>query len=77
MNYFAEIVNDIVTQVILVSAEVSDGAEFCHNLLGGEWVQTYMDNPNKQFAAIGYIYDPATQDFISPTTEPTNENIQP
>jgi len=73
MNYFAQIVNNIVTEVIAVNAEVIDGAQFCHDLLGGDWVQTYMDNPDKTYAGIGYTYDPATQDFIAPIVEPTNE----
>lgn len=73
MNYFAQIIDNIVIQVILLSADVLDGAEFCHDLLGGDWVQTYMDNPEKQFAAIGYTYDPATQNFTAPIIEPTDE----
>jgi len=75
MNYFAQIVNNIVTEVIAVNAEVTDGAQFCHDLLGGDWVQTYMDNPDKTYAGIGYTYDPATQNFIAPIVEPTDETI--
>jgi len=77
MNYFAQIVDNIVTEVIAVNDNIVDGAQFCHDLLGGVWVQTYIDNPDKTYAGIGYTYDPETQDFISPTTELTNENIQP
>ena len=48
MAKFAEIVNGIVKQVILVGdldilkdgvIDEVIGAEFCHNLFGGEWVQ--------------------------------------
>jgi hypothetical protein len=73
MAYYAEIVNDTVTQVIVISDEITDGAQFCHDLLGGVWVQTFEDDPDKTYAGIGYTYDPITQDFIAPTTEPTNE----
>lgn len=66
MNYFAQIVNNIVTQVTCVNADITDGAQFCHDLLGGDWVQTYIDNPEKTYAGIGYAYSPATQNFIAP-----------
>ena len=73
MNYFAQIVDNIVTDVIVVNASVPDGAQFCHDTFGGEWVQTYMDDPDKTYAGIGYTYNPATQDFIAPQSEPINE----
>jgi hypothetical protein len=73
MNYFAQIVNNIVTEVIAVKSDVSNGSQFCHDLLGGEWVQTFINDPNKTYAGIGYTYDPATQNFIAPINEPTNE----
>ena len=73
MNYFAQIINNIVTEVTCVNADIADGAQFCHDLLGGEWVQTYMNDPDKTYAGIGYTYDPATQNFIAPIVEPTDE----
>jgi hypothetical protein len=75
MAYYAEIVDNIVTQVIVINDDITDGAQFCHDLLGGVWVQTYMDDPNKTYAGIGYTYDPITQNFIAPQTESTDENI--
>jgi len=63
MAYYAQLVDDIVTEVIGVSDEVVDGAQFAHDLLGGIWVQTFMDNPDKTYAGIGYEYLPATQNF--------------
>ena len=66
MNYFAQIVNNIVTEVTCVNADIADGAQFCHDLLGGDWVQTYIDDPNKTYAGIGYTYDTATDNFIAP-----------
>ena len=70
MAYYAKIVDNIVTDVIVVSDDVTDGAQFCADLLGGLWVQTFMDDPDKTYAGIGYTYDPATQDFIAPYVEP-------
>jgi hypothetical protein len=71
MAYFAQIVNDLVTEVIVINDEVTDGAQFAHDLLGGVWVETYMNNPNKNFAAIGYTYDTANNNFISPQPYPS------
>jgi len=73
MAYYAEIVNDTVTQVIVINDDITNGAQFCHDLLGGVWAQTFEDDPNKTYAGIGYTYDPTTQDFIAPQSEPTNE----
>ena len=71
MAYYAQIVNDLVTEVIVVNDDVPDGAQFAHDLLGGDWVQTYMDNPNKNFAAIGYTYDTVNNNFIAPQPYPS------
>lgn len=70
MAYYAQIVADIVTEVIVVNDDVPDGTQFCTDLLGGVWVQTYMNNPDKTYAGIGYTYDPVTQDFIAPIPDP-------
>jgi hypothetical protein len=44
------------------------GAKFCHNLLGGQWIQTsYNANIRGKYAAIGDLYDEASDTFISPT----------
>lgn len=82
MAYYAQIFNDLVTDVIVVSDGVPDGAQFAHDLLGGDWVQTYMDNPNKNYAAIGYTYDPTKDNFIAPQPYPSwtldsNDQWQP
>jgi len=73
MAYYAQIVDNIVTEVIVVNDDVPDGAQFCHDTFGGQWVQTYMNNPAKTYAGIGYTYDPITQDFIAPIVEPIDE----
>ncbi len=76
MAHFAQITNGIVTNVIVVnnSVIILDGVEngligaaFCHNLLGGEWVQTsYNHNFRKNFAGIGHTYDTERDAFIAP-----------
>ena len=70
MAYYAQIVDKIVTDVIVVNDDVPNGTQFCTDLLGGVWVQTYMNNPEKTYAGIGYTYDPVTQDFIAPIPDP-------
>lgn len=66
MLYFAQIVKNIVTEVIVINNDITDGAKFCHDLLGGVWVQTFIDDPNKTYAGIGYTYSPLTKDFTAP-----------
>jgi hypothetical protein len=43
------------------------GINFCVNLLGGTWIQTsYNGNIRKNYAGIGYLYDPIRDAFIPP-----------
>jgi len=78
MAHFAEIGPDsIVLRVIAVAnEELLDengveqeqiGADFCHNLLGGTWVQTsYNRSFRKNFAGAGFTYDNQRDAFIPP-----------
>lgn len=69
MAHFAEIdTNNTVIQVIVVANEhEANGAEWCHDLLGGTWVQTsYNNNIRKQYAGIGYTYDADADEFVQP-----------
>jgi len=76
MAHFAQIVDGVVKQVIVVhnnellvdGVEVeSKGIEFCQNLLGGEWKQTsYNGNIRGRYAGIGYTYDADADVFIEP-----------
>ena len=76
MAHFAELIDGIVARVIVVSnadmeingvEQEAIGAAFCHNLLGGEWVQTsYNGNMRKNYAGIGYAYDTVRDAFIAP-----------
>ena len=76
MAHFAQITDGIVTNVIVVHnnellvngvENEQKGKDFCHNLLGGEWVQTsYNNNFRKQYAGIGFAYDSAKDQFVAP-----------
>jgi len=76
MAHFVELVNGIVTNVVVVhnnellvdGVEVeSKGAEFCTNLFGGTWIQTsYNNRIRKQYAGIGYTYNAVADVFVAP-----------
>lgn len=60
-KYAAEInENNIVLRVIVV-----DDLDFC-NQLGGTWVETFIDNPIKNYAGPNYTYHPDKDNFSSP-----------
>jgi hypothetical protein len=73
MAHFAQIDNNnTVVQVI-----VADNKEWCENVLGGRWVQTSYNTIGgvhttggtpfrKNYAGIGYTYDPVRDAFIPP-----------
>ena len=84
MAHFAQLdENNIVTQVIVVANEelLVDGIEnetkgiaFCKSLLGEDtrWVQTsYNGNTRKNYAGIGYTYDPLADHFFAPQPYPS------
>ena len=82
MAHFAELDdNNIVKQVVVVKNEElivdgleveSKGREFLENLLGSTWIQTsYNNNIRKQFASIGYTYDPIADVFVAPQPYPS------
>ena len=79
MAHFAQLdENNTVTQVIVVANEelLLDGVEnetkgilFCKSLFGEDtrWVQTsYNGNKRKNYAGIGYTYDPVNDWFFAP-----------
>ena len=79
MAHFAQLdENNTVTQVIVVANEelMLDGVEnetkgimFCKSLFGEDtrWVQTsYNGNKRKNYAGIGYTYDPVNDWFFAP-----------
>lgn len=78
MAHFAKL-NDsnIVEQVVVIhNNELLDelgneseqkGIDFCVNLFGGKWIQTsYNGSIRKNYAGIGYLYDPIRDAFICP-----------
>lgn len=81
MAHFARIENNIVVNTIVVHnnelmvngvENETKGKEFCHNLLGGEWIQTsYNGNIRKQYAGIGYTYNPEADVFVQPKPFPS------
>ena len=69
MAHFAEIdLTNTVLRVIVIGDELeANGAEWCHNLLGGTWIQTsFNNNIRKQYAGIGFTYDAVADVFIAP-----------
>lgn len=81
-TYWAEldeknIVQEVITGVDDLTIEGIPTGEWYTNFVGAPCVQTFIDNPDKTYAGIGYLYDPATQNFIAPIVERTDENITP
>lgn len=78
MAHFAQVNEfNIVQQVIVVAdSDCLDangneseavGAAYCHNLIGGRWLQTsYNNNMRVRFAGIGYKYDAVRNAYIPP-----------
>ncbi len=77
MAHFAQLENNIVTNVIVVANQVildengneseQKGIDFCSNLFGGTWKQTsYNGKIRKNYAGIGYTYDESRDAFIMP-----------
>jgi hypothetical protein len=83
MAHFAKLdENNMVTQVIVVSnkdTSDADGVEkeyigiaFCERLFGGKWKQTsYNGNFRKNYAGIGYTYNPDIDGFVPPQPYPS------
>ena len=75
MAHFARIENNLVTEVLVVNNDLEHrGADFLANDLGlgGTWVQTsYNNNIRKQYAGVGYTYDPIADIFIAPQPYPS------
>jgi len=68
--------NNIVIQIIVVSNDEllengqeseAKGIAFCESLFGGKWIQTsYNARIRKNYAGIGFTYDPIHDAFIPP-----------
>ena len=82
MAHFAELdANNVVLRVIVVdnknTADANGvekeyiGQAFCERLFGGNWKQTsYHANFRKNYAGIGFTYDPVLDAFIPPQPAP-------
>jgi hypothetical protein len=67
-QYFAQLDNEnIVISVHVVTAEyMAENPE----LYPGVWVETFIDDPNKTYAGVGYTYHYDTEDFTPPPPLP-------
>lgn len=80
MAHFAEIdENSIVTRVLVVPDDQEyRGEEYLRDELGlgGRWIQTsYNNRIRKNYAGIGYQFDPTRDAFIAPQPECHPESI--
>ena len=68
MAHCAEIVNNVVTRVVVISNDYEPYVErFATDLFGGVWKQTsYNGTIRKNFAGIDFIYDEIRDAFIPP-----------
>lgn len=73
MAHFAEILNNTVQRVIVVHNDCeANGAQFCHDLLGGQWIQcSYNNRIRKQFPSAGFTYDHVRDEFVAPQPYPS------
>ncbi len=62
-SYFAEVTKSNVVQRVIVA----DSAEWCAQALGGTWIETFIDAPDKNYAGKGYDYYEIYKDFVAPT----------
>ena len=74
-QYFAQINGDnIVTNVAVATTEFMAANPDRYT---GTWVETFIDDPNKTYAGVGYVYDYDTQDFMPPIIEPVKPINEP
>jgi hypothetical protein len=83
MAHYAQLdANNVVTQVVVIdnrdTADASGvekehiGAAFCERLFGGTWKQTsYNGKIRKNYAGIGYTYNPSIDAFVPPKPFPS------
>lgn len=66
-RYFAQLnENNIVEQVI-----VADTKTWVNQNMEGFWVETFINSRTKEYAGIGYTYDPIQKDFYPPQPFPS------
>jgi hypothetical protein len=73
-QYFAQIdENNLVVAVHVVTQQFIDDNP---DRYPGTWVETFVDLPNKTYAAIGFTYDETTKDFIAPYVPPRPSTLE-
>ena len=66
-QYFAQInENNIVINVAVVTSEFMAANP---DRYPGTWIETFIDDPNKTYAGIGFTYNETTQNFEPPYIE--------
>ncbi len=70
-QYFAQInENNIVINVAVVTSEfMAENPD----RYPGTWIETFIDDPNKTYAGIGFTYNETTKDFEPPYIEPIEQ----
>ena len=82
MAHFAEILDSVVQRVIVVhNNEEANGAQFCHDLLGGEWLQcSYHANFRGCWPSAEFTFDLTLGEygeFVPPYVEPVEPTDEP
>jgi hypothetical protein len=73
-QYFAEIDNnDVVVNIHVVTQQFLDDNP---KRYPGVYVETFINLPNKTYAAIGYSYDRANNDFVPPVYPPAPPTVE-
>ena len=67
ITYFAQL--DTANRVLAVHVVTQEFIDANPERYPGTWVQTFTDVEGKTYAGVGFVYDPATQDFTAPTIE--------
>jgi hypothetical protein len=63
-QYFAQLdENNIVTDIRVVSKQFLEANPQRYT---GRWIETFVDDPNKQYAGVGFTYDEIRDEFVAP-----------
>jgi hypothetical protein len=62
----SNIVVEVITGVDEATIEGIPTGDWYSNFTGSPCVETFIDNPEKTYAGIGYTYNYDTQDFTAP-----------
>lgn len=61
-RYFAEINN----QGVVIRVIVADSLDWCEENHGGQWIETYLDLPDHNYAGVGHTYHAEKNNFVEP-----------